>query len=135
MLSKSNTQNTLIAFLIATAAIMSGILLLEHLPGRTAYAGDSVRAGSYVATTSRMDTDTDLLWVVNVMSQRLSAYGVDRNGLIRDLGSVDLVAIFQPAGSANFNVTPPAGGTGTPGAGTAPAGQTRPRRPSTTVVP
>ena len=125
------SKNTVIAFLLCTAVLLGVILIFQLHPS---YAGSSTRAGSYVASSARLDTGTDLLWLINVYNQQLIAYGVDRNGLIANLGSVDLDVIFQPPPMMQMiPPTPPRTGTGTTPGTTTP---TPPRkRTNTTVVP
>lgn len=87
------SKNTVIAFLLCTGVLLGVILIFQLHPS---YAGSSSRAGDYVAGTSRLEAGTDLLWLINVHSQQLIAYGVDRNGIIVHLGRLDLDVIFQP---------------------------------------
>jgi len=129
------SKNTVIAFLLCTAVLLGVILIFKLRPS---YAGSTTRAGDYVASSARLDTGTDLLWLINVHTQQLIAYGVDRNGLIANLGSIDLDVIFQPPPMMMMPPpTPRRPGTispSTPGAGT--TTPTTPRkRTNTTVVP
>ena len=128
------SQKTVIAFLLCTAFLLGVILIFQHHPS---YAGTSSRAGDYVVSSARLDTGTDLLWLLNVHTQQLIAYGVDRNGLIAHLGSVNLDVIFQPL--PTMMMPPPASRPGTtvpttPGAGTTTPATPR-KRTNTTVVP
>jgi hypothetical protein len=128
------SKNTVIAFLLCTAVLLGVILIFQLHPS---YAGSTTRAGDYVVASARLDTGTDLLWLINVHTQQLIAYGVDRNGLIANLGSIDLDVIFQPP--PNIIMPPPAPRTGTttpttPGTGTTTPATPR-KRTNTTVVP
>ena len=113
------SKNTVIAFLLCTAVLLGVILIFQLRP----------------SSSARLDTSTDLLWLINVHTQQLIAYGVDRNGLIAHLGSIDLDVIFQPA-PMMMMPTPRTGTTSpsTPGAGT-PTPTTPRKRPTTPVVP
>ena len=126
------SKNTVIAFLLCTAVLLGVILIFQLRPS---YAGSTTRAGDYVASSARLDTSTDLLWLINVHTQQLIAYGVDRNGLIAHLGSIDLDVIFQPA-PMMMMPTPRTGTTSpsTPGSVT-PTPTTPRKRPTTPVVP
>jgi len=128
------SKNTVIAFLLCTAVLLAVILIFQLHPS---YAGTSSRAGDYVASSARLDTGTDLLWLINVHTQQLIAYGVDRNGLIANLGSIDLAVIFQPLPTMMMPAPAPRPGTtipSTPGSGT--TTPTTPRKQTnTTVVP
>ena len=116
------SQKTVIAFLLCTAVLLGVILIFQLHPS---YAGSTTRAGDFVAASARLDSGRDLLWLIDVHSQQLIAYGVDRNGLIAHLGSVNLGVIFQPLPSMMMppTPTPPPGTTTTP-----------PRKKSTTTV-
>ena len=128
------SKNTVIAFLLCTAVLLAVILVFQLHPS---YAGSATRAGDYVTASARLDTGTDLLWLLNVHTQQLIAYGVDRNGLIAHLGSIDLDVIFQAPPTMMMPRTMPRPGTtspSTPGSGT--TTPTTPRkRTNTTVVP
>ena len=128
------SKNTVIAFLLCTAVLLGVILIFQLHPS---YAGSTTRAGDYVASSARLDTGTDFLWLINVHTQQLIAYGVDRNGLIANLGSVDLAIIFQAPPTMMMPPPAPRPGTttpSTPGSGT--TTPTTPRkRTNTTVVP
>lgn len=129
------SKNTVIAFLVCTAVLLGVILVFQQHPS---YAGSSARAGNYVVATARLDAGmgTDLLWLINVHTKRLVAYGVDRNGLIDNLGSINLDVIFQSS-PAMMMSEPPSPGMTAPTAprsrSTAPAVPRR--RTKTTVVP
>ncbi len=128
------SKNTVIAFLLCTAVLLGAILIFQLRPS---YAGSSTRAGDFVVASARLDTGTDLLWLINVHTQQLIAYGVDRNGLIANLGSIDLGIIFQPPPTMRMPAPTPRSGSispSTPGAGTTTPATPR-KRSNTTVVP
>jgi hypothetical protein len=127
------SQKTVIAFLLCTAVLLGVILIFQLHPS---YAGSTTRAGDFVVASARLDSGRDLLWLIDVHSQQLIAYGVDRNGLIAHLGSINLGVIFQPLPTMMMPPapTPPPGTTRptTPGSGST---TTPPRKSTTTVVP
>jgi len=128
------SKNTVIAFLLCTAVLLAVLLIFQLHPS---YAGSTTRSGDYVVASARLDTGTDLLWLINVQTQQLIAYGVDRNGLIADLGSVDLAIIFQAPPTMMMPPAAPRPGTtspSTPGSGTTTPTPPR-KRTNTTVVP
>ena len=89
------SHQTVIGFLLFTAVLLGCILVLEHaLEPTPAFADASSRAGSLVVATAMIEADQDLLWVVNVFTRSLVAYGSDRNGRLAALASVDLGLVF-----------------------------------------
>jgi len=123
------SQKTVIAFLLCTAVLLGVILIFQLHPS---YAGSTTRAGDFVVASARLDSGRDLLWLIDVHTQQLIAYGVDRNGLIAHLGSVNLGVIFQPLPAMMPPAAPPPSTTrpSTPGSGST----TTPRKKSTTTV-
>ena len=89
------SKNIVIAFLIFSAVLFGCVLLLQNTIDTQAYAGNSVRAGRYAATTAQMDEDKDLLWLVNTDSRLLSVFDINNNGVIVELDSIDLAMIFE----------------------------------------
>lgn len=89
------SKNIVIAFLIFSAVLLGSVLLLQNTIGTQAYAGNSVRAGRYAATTAQLDEDKDLLWLVNTDSRLISVFDIRNNGVIVELDSIDLALIFE----------------------------------------
>ena len=71
-----NTQNTTIVLLLITAAILTTMLLPAFMndPESTAYGDGSVRQGKYIVATGGYDIHTDLIYIVNIESQKLCVY-------------------------------------------------------------
>lgn len=75
----NNTQNTTIVLLLITAGILTAMLLSAFVGTPTAYAGDaSVRQGKYIMATGSYDANLDLIYVVNIETQKLAVYAPNR---------------------------------------------------------
>jgi len=81
-----NNANVVIVLLVISAAVLTAVLV------GTAYAdSSSTRAGDYAAATGSLDTERDLLYVIDIAAGRLNVYNVNRKSNTIDLGgSVDL---------------------------------------------
>jgi hypothetical protein len=90
---KSN-MNTTIAMLAASALVLLALVIVTNRP-EPAYGNDSVRRGEYIMTTARLDTNDDLLYVMDVESQQVNVYAADdTRRSIRLLTSVNLRRLF-----------------------------------------
>ncbi len=77
--------------------ITAGILvamLISAGPGSAAYGDSAVRQGKYVMVTGGYDINTDLLYIVNIETQKLAVYApnerkrtIDRMGAAISLQS------------------------------------------------
>jgi|GEM_PF-2216652 len=95
------SKNTLILFLVFTAALLCYVLVTSAGPRITSTTGIVDRGGNYVvAATSSGFRDWDLLWVCDTKSQLLVLYGADINGRIVPLTYTDLRLIFVPLSPA-----------------------------------
>ena len=85
----NNTQNTTIVLLLITAGILTAMLLSAYVGSEPAAYGDSsVRQGKYIMATGGYDENIDLVYVVNIETQKLCVYApnlskrsIDRMGL------------------------------------------------------
>ena len=85
----NNTQNTTIVLLLITAAILTTMLLPAFIGTEpAAYARGAVRQGKYIMATGAYDAKIDLLYIVNIESQKLCVYApnitkrtIDKMGL------------------------------------------------------
>ncbi|MCP4376871.1 MAG: hypothetical protein GY794_11925 [bacterium] len=69
----NNTQNTTIVLLMITAGILVAMLISAGNDS-AAYGDSAVRQGKYVMVTGGYDKNTDLLYVVNIETQKLAVY-------------------------------------------------------------
>ena len=85
----NNTQNTTIVLLLITAGILTAMLLSAYVGSEPAAYGDSsVRQGKYIMATGGYDENIDLLYVINIETQKLCVYApntgkrtIDRMGI------------------------------------------------------
>lgn len=84
----NNTQNTTIVLLLATAAILAAMLIPSYDDGSVAYGDSSVRQGKYILATGGYDENIDLIYIVNIETQKLCVYApnlakrtIDKMGL------------------------------------------------------
>jgi len=84
----NNTHNTTIVLLLITAGILTAMLLSAYVGDPTAYGDASVRQAQYILATGAYDENTDLLYVVNIATQKLVVYApniakrtIDKMGL------------------------------------------------------
>ena len=92
-----NADNLTIAILLATAAILGGLVLTTDVVSQPAYASSTgSKDGDYVMTVSTYDQNTDLVFVLDIDTNRLNAYTVDINTKSIRMGdSVDLARLFR----------------------------------------
>ncbi len=75
----NNTQNTTIVLLTVTAAILAAMLLPTLFDeGSVAYGDGSVRQGKYIMATGGYDKNIDLIYVINIETQKLVVYAPNR---------------------------------------------------------
>jgi len=73
------TQNTTIVLLLITASILTAMLISPYIGGEpAAYADASVRQGKYIMATGAFDKNIDLLYVVNIQTQKLIVYAPNK---------------------------------------------------------
>jgi hypothetical protein len=71
----NNTQNTTIVLLTVTAAILAAMLIPALLDqDSVAYGDSSVRQGKYILATGGYDENIDLIYVINIETQKLVVY-------------------------------------------------------------
>jgi len=92
-----DTQDVTIALLIATAVILSAILLSAYRTQDPAACADtSVEHGDYLMVPGARGTTTDLLYVVDIAARRLNTYETNVNTWTMELiDSVDLERSFR----------------------------------------
>jgi len=102
-------KNTLIIFLVFTAALLCYVLVTSAGPRVASTSGIIDRGENYVvAATSVGFREWDLLWVCDTRSRLLVVYGADINGRITPLAYTDLGLIFAPTTPAQpFSAFPP----------------------------
>ena len=89
------SKNSVIAFLILSAAMLSCCWALLGEKPFAQPVGGSTAAGFYiVATTASDNADPDLLWIANVETQQLVVYGTKADSTITPLASADLNRAF-----------------------------------------
>ena len=76
----NNTQNTTIILLLITAGILTAMMATAYFDtGSTAYADASVRQGKYIMATGGYNKNIDLIYVVNVETQKLVVYAPNKS--------------------------------------------------------
>ena len=89
-------KNTIIAFLLLSATVLSCVLFFELvLPGtETALAGNTGKIGSLAVATATFKLYEDVLWIADGSTQRLIICETTRSGKIRVTADKDLADIF-----------------------------------------
>ena len=93
----NNPQNVTIVVLMISAAVLGGILV-GSFTGTTqpAYAGTVSAAGDYVAVTGSYHQYLSLLYVVDVVANRLNVYVPnDKTSALELRDTVDLAQVFR----------------------------------------
>ena len=90
-----NSQDILIVLLLATAAILAGLVVSVHTADR-AYAEPSAKGGGYIVASGRVSSDMDLLYVIDVGARKLNCYGYSIQTKQLELGRqpIDLAQLF-----------------------------------------
>ena len=71
----NNTQNTTIVLLLITAAILTAMLVSAYMEtDSSAYADASVRQGKYIMATGAYNKDVDMIYIINIDTQKLCVY-------------------------------------------------------------
>jgi len=89
----NNTQNTTIVLLLITAGILTAMLMSAYVGTEpAAYGNSSVRQGKYIMATGGYDLNIDLIYVINIETQKLCVYApntgkrtIDRMGVAASL--------------------------------------------------
>lgn len=89
-------QNITISLLAITAAILTAMLISTYVNTQEpAFADTPARAGAYIAVTGAWSGSRDLLYVVDVLANRLNVYSIDTNAKAIKIGdTVDLKRVF-----------------------------------------
>ena len=96
-----NTQNTTIVLLMITAAILTAMLLpaIMNDEDSAAYGNASVRLGKYIMATGAYDLGIDLLYIVNIKTQKLCVYAPNsKTRMIDKLGNAVSLQSGTPSG-------------------------------------
>ena len=89
------SKNAVIGFLCVSAVVLGTVLVFEHVGQTPAYGLSTTRAGDFLGATTTIDGSRDVLWLIDVRSRLLSAFGVTYNGQISQLAQIDLTMVFQ----------------------------------------
>ena len=90
-----NEQNLTIALLLATAMILTALLITSYQNPNTAYANTTMKDGDFILGTGALTSTTDLIYIVDIGAKRLNVYFTDNNTGTMDLAdSVDLERAF-----------------------------------------
>lgn len=92
------SRNLAIGVLSITAVILFvGLIIVSVMP-RTAVASDvSSYGGDFTITVGRVTRDTEVLYVLDNVTQRLLVYGISRkNGAVDILDGADLAGLTPP---------------------------------------
>jgi len=95
-----NSQNLAIAVLSITAVILFvGLVVVNVQPAPVAASDISVSGGDFTVSVGRVSRDTDGLYVIDNVSQRLLVYGINRqSGAINVLDKAELAPLTPPIG-------------------------------------
>ena len=89
------SKNTVIAFLTLSAFLLGSVLVLENfITPPSARAGTTSRAGAYAVAAAQVDETTESLWLVDVDTQILRVFSVNKTGLVSELARVGLNRVF-----------------------------------------
>ncbi|MCD4822988.1 MAG: hypothetical protein K8S55_00130 [Phycisphaerae bacterium] len=89
-------ENILIVMLLLTAGIL-GVMVYGTVDNNQASADMVDRYGNYIMVTGKVDTNADMLYVIDVPRQKLVAYAIDglNNKLQVADDKVDLKRVFR----------------------------------------
>ena len=92
-----DTQNIWIAVLFVTAGILTAMLVTTYVQTQQpAYADTPARGGEYIAVTGAWSSSRDLLYLVDLVANRMNAYTINTNtDAIERVDSIDLKKVFQ----------------------------------------
>ena len=92
-----NDPRNLIIVLLLVSATVLGVLLWSTYETPAAYgAGASVKQSFYMMTTGQWDSNTDLLYVLDVSARRLNVYVADAShNQVGMIDSTDLDHVFR----------------------------------------
>lgn len=92
-----NSENLTIASLSICAAVLIGIVVGAFVATPTSVLADSsVMAGDYAMAAGEYRSDVDVIYVIDIETQRLNAYVANkRNNTIELRSSVDLTRAFR----------------------------------------
>ena len=91
MKAMKNPQNIAVFLLLATAAILTGLLVTTyHQTGQSASAEVCVKQGEYIFSPGRWSKTMDLVYVIDIGARRLNVYWVNIN-----TNAVDLVDTYD----------------------------------------
>ena len=93
-------QNITISLLAITAAILTAMLVSAYVNTQEpAFADTPARAGAYIAVTGAWSGSRDLLYVTDVVANRLNVYTINTNTKsIEIAATVDLKRVFAAKG-------------------------------------
>jgi len=74
----NNTQNTTIVLLLITAGILTAMLMSAYVGEPAAYGDSSVRQGKYIMATGGYDENIDMIYIINIETQKLCVYAPNR---------------------------------------------------------
>jgi len=96
-----DTQNTTIAVLIVTAALLITALLLTGGDRQAVAAQAESRGENYSLAVVRATASQDLLYLIDVQTEQMNAYTVDKNTKNNDIimvaGPIDLRRLTRAA--------------------------------------
>lgn len=94
-----NPQNVTIGLLIATAVILTAVLLSTFVQTEpVAYGKTPARVGQYIGVNGSFSKSYEFLYLADLVTQRLNVYLVNPNNQsIELLDSVDLQLAFKSA--------------------------------------
>lgn len=99
-----DSRNTTLALLTITACLLGTVVLLVQTNHSAVAAGSESRAGDYILCPGAISTGTDLVYVIDIASQKLNAYGANINTRTVELVpgcAVDLRLVFESEPTGN----------------------------------
>lgn len=95
----NDPKNLTILLLCVTASLLGAVLVTMHMTEDTALAATAEsRAGDYVMASGRVTSSSDMLFLIDVASQRMNGYAVNQNNSTIELPDgavVDLKVAFE----------------------------------------
>ena len=96
-----DTKNITIALLCVTATLLLTVILLVSDTEEAVAATSESRTSKYIMVPGRATSTRDVVYVIDMNTEKLNAYLVDRDWQVRDIelaaGPIDLAKLMRQA--------------------------------------